>query len=74
MSAACDCPPAGSRVLRAHVVQGDVGMDGSQPSLTDSEVSKAMKEGKPETLAKVILSQDIVGSKDLRALLDRTPA
>ena len=67
--------PAGSRVLRAHVVQGDVGMDDElQPNLTGSEVSEAMREGKPETLAKAILSQNVVGSKDLRALLDILPS
>ena len=67
--------PARSRVLRAHVVQGDVGMDDElQPNLTGSEVSEAMREGKPETLAKVILSQNVVGSKDLRALLDILPS
>ena len=33
-----------------------------------------MREGKPETLAKVILSQNVVGSKDLRALLDILPS
>ena len=61
---------AGSHVLRAHV--GDVGVDDSQSNLTSS--GKAMKEGKPETLAKVILSQDVVGCKDLRALLDILPS
>ena len=71
----CQVLPARSRVLRAHVVQGDVGMDDElQPNLTGSEVSEAMREGKPETLAKAILSQNVVGSKDLRALLDILPS